>query len=257
MKHNFMQNKYAICILPVAHVRLLPDHRDELTTQYLFGEQGSIIEEQNGWLLLQHNFDGYIGWCRNNQFIITEELLAEKNMFAGEWINEIFINNKKMMLPYGSNLSLLNTSKQQFEIKYDGKIINVNDAVVNEQLIKDTSGIFLNTSYLWGGKSIFGIDCSGYVQTVFKMLNIPLLRDAKLQVNQGEAMGFLQEAQCGDLAFFDEEGEIMHVGILLNDHEIIHASGNVRVDKIDSQGIVNTDTGKRTHQLRIIKRVII
>lgn len=257
MKHNCMQNKYAICILPVAHVRLLPDHRDELTSQYIFGEQGTIVEEQNGWLLLQHQFDGYIGWCRSNQFFITGELLAEKNMFAGQWVNEIFVNNKKMMIPFGSNLSLLNSSKEQVEIKYDGTIINANDAVINAELIKNISGIFLNTTYLWGGKSIFGIDCSGYVQTVFKMLNIPLLRDAKLQVNQGEAMGFLQEAQCGDLAFFDEDGEIMHVGILLNDHEIIHASGNVRIDKIDSQGIVNTDTGKRTHQLRIIKRVIV
>ncbi|MEO7043697.1 MAG: C40 family peptidase, partial [Ferruginibacter sp.] len=185
------------------------------------------------------------------------ELLAEKNMFAGEWVNEIFVNSKKMMIPYGSNLSLISSAKDEILLKYDGKIINTNDAVINEERIKEISGLFLNTSYLWGGKSIFGIDCSGYVQTVFKMLNIPLLRDARLQVNQGEAIGFLQEAECGDLAFFDEEGEIMHVGILLNDHEIIHSSGNVRVDKIDSQGIVNTDTGKRTHQLRIIKRVII
>jgi cell wall-associated NlpC family hydrolase len=114
---------------------------------------------------------------------------------------------------------------------------------------------FLNTPYLWGGRSVFGVDCSGFTQMVFRFFNIPLLRDAYLQASQGEVIGFLQEARCGDLAFFDNaEGRITHVGILLNAHEIIHSSGQVRIDKIDNAGIVNTDSGARTHQLRIIKR---
>ena len=253
-----MQMKYAVCILPLAHVRLLPDHRDELTSQYVFGEYGIIMEEnKNGWLLLQHSYDGYIGWCRSNQFLLTEEPIVTNNNFTAEWMNEIWVNDKKMILPFASNLSLLQSNISGFKLNYSGKILNAETTIADAQNIQWISSLFLNTTYLWGGKSIFGIDCSGYVQTVFKMMSIPLLRDAKLQVNQGEAIGFLQEALCGDLAFFDEEGEIMHVGILLNDHEIIHASGNVRIDKIDAQGIVNTDTGKRTHQLRIIKRVIL
>ncbi|MBS1496341.1 MAG: C40 family peptidase [Bacteroidetes bacterium] len=252
-----MQYKYAICKLPIAQVRLLPDHRDELTSQYLFGEQGTIMEEQNGWILLQQHFDGYIGWCRSNQFFITTELPEEKNIYTGEWVNSIMINNQKMMVPYGSNLSLANASYNGMDVKYEGVVIDAANATIDEENIKRISSLFLNTTYLWGGKSVFGIDCSGYVQTVFKMLNIALLRDAKLQVGQGEAIGFLQEARCGDLAFFDEADEIMHVGILLNDHEIIHSSGNVRIDKIDAQGIINTDTGRRTHRLRVIKRVIV
>jgi cell wall-associated NlpC family hydrolase len=108
---------------------------------------------------------------------------------------------------------------------------------------------------LWGGRSVFGIDCSGFAQAVYEFLNIALLRDAKLQALHGEVVNFLQEARCGDLAFFDDEtGEIIHVGILINEKEIIHASGKVRIDKIDNEGIVNTDTGERTHRLRIIKR---
>src|SRR6201994_2197792 len=104
---------------------------------------------------------------------------------------------------------------------------------------------------------MFGLDCSGFTQTVFKFLNIPILRDAYLQATQGEAVGFLEETKTGDLAFFDnEEGRITHVGILMNAHEIIHASGKVRIDKIDKMGIVRSNDGQRTHHLRVIKRVL-
>jgi cell wall-associated NlpC family hydrolase len=235
----------------------LPDHRDELTSQYLFGECGTVIEEnKQGWLLLQSNYDGYIGWCRSNQFYLSDTEPKENNKFTADWINEIIINEQKMIVPFGSNLLLLNADIPNISVTYSGNIIDAETTVADELNINKIAKLFLNTTYLWGGKSIFGIDCSGYVQTVFKMMNICLLRDAKLQVNQGAAVGFLQEAQCGDLAFFDEAGEIMHVGILLNDHQIIHASGNVRIDKIDTQGIIHTGTGKRTHSLRVIKRVI-
>lgn len=114
---------------------------------------------------------------------------------------------------------------------------------------------YLDTSYLWGGKTKCGIDCSGFCQQVYKRVGIKLPRDAYQQAGLGEVVGFLLEVQEGDLAFFDnEEGKITHVGIMLGPDEIIHSSGKVRIDKIDSQGIINSETGARTHQLRIIKR---
>jgi cell wall-associated NlpC family hydrolase len=117
--------------------------------------------------------------------------------------------------------------------------------------------LFLNSAYLWGGRSIFGVDCSGFCQTVFRFIGIPLLRDAYQQASQGEAIGFLEETKLGDLAFFDnEEGRITHVGMLLDQDTIIHASGRVRMDTIDHLGIVNVDTGLHTHKLRIIKRML-
>lgn len=104
---------------------------------------------------------------------------------------------------------------------------------------------------------MFGVDCSGFCQMVYRFCNVHLLRDAYQQATQGEVVGFLQEARCGDLAFFDnEEGRITHVGILLNDNEIIHSSVKVRIDSIDNMGIINRDTRQRTHKLRIIKRMI-
>ena len=116
--------------------------------------------------------------------------------------------------------------------------------------------LFLNSPYLWGGKSSFGVDCSGFTQQVFKLMGIGLPRDAYQQVSTGETVDFLQLACCGDLAFFDNEnGDITHVGILLSSNSIIHASGYVRIDTIDHLGIINILTGKRTHNLRIIKRM--
>ena len=114
---------------------------------------------------------------------------------------------------------------------------------------------YLDVPYLWGGKSRCGIDCSGFSQQVYKQFGIKLPRDAYQQAEQGEVVGFLLEVQPGDLAFFDnEEGRITHVGIMLSHDQIIHASGKVRIDKIDNQGIINSETGLRTHRLRIIKR---
>ncbi len=114
---------------------------------------------------------------------------------------------------------------------------------------------FLNAPYLWGGRTPWGIDCSGLTQQVYKHFGMPLLRDASQQATQGETVNFLAEAKPGDLAFFDNaEGRIIHVGILLSPEEIIHASGRVKIDRIDNEGIYSEELGKRTHQLRIIKR---
>lgn len=125
----------------------------------------------------------------------------------------------------------------------------------NAENLNQVARRYLDVPYLWGGKSLFGIDCSGFCQQVFRQFGIKLPRDAYQQAEHGEVVGFLQEVVCGDLAFFDnEEGRITHVGMMLNIHEIIHSSGKVRIDKIDHQGIINSETGVRTHQLRIIKR---
>jgi cell wall-associated NlpC family hydrolase len=142
-------------------------------------------------------------------------------------------------------------------IHYSGTVWDPAAAKHDAKTIRQLAFKFLNSSYLWGGRSVFGTDCSGFTQAVYAALNVALLRDARQQATQGELVGFLQQAHCGDLAFFDDdEGNIIHVGILLNATEIIHASGKVRIDKIDSQGIVDSDTGERTQKLRIIKRYV-
>lgn len=250
--------KYAICIVPVAHVRLTADHRAEMVTQLLFGESVKCLEiDGDGWIDAECLYDGYRGFCRLNQFVLMDKPIKNYHEYSGSWVEKILCNNVPMMIPYGSNLSIIKAGITGCKIEYEGKIIKARRKTLNEDSLHLVSSLFLNTAYLWGAKSVFAIDCSGFAQSVFKMFKIMLPRDANMQVHCGEAIGFLQEAKCGDLAFFDELGAITHVGILLNDHEIIHASGNVRIDKIDSQGIINTTTNRRTHQLRTIRRITI
>jgi len=248
---------YAVCKVPVAPLRLAADHRSEMMSQLLFGEYVMILQmEEEGWWLVECCFDGYKGFAKANQLLLVNEPALEQNEFAGAWINEIIWNQQVIRIPFGASLSLLETDLPGHNIAYNGSRYVAKPNTNVEQHLQFITHQFLNTAYLWGGKSVFGIDCSGFVQTVFKMLAHRLPRDANQQVAQGKVVGFLQEAVCGDLAFFDEAGEITHVGILLNDHSIIHASGQVRIDHIDHEGIVNATTGKRTHQLRIIKRII-
>lgn len=254
---------YAVCCVPVAPVRIDPDHRSEMVSQLLFGECCIItIVEKNGWVKIVNKTDAYTGWCWQQHFqeIDDTQYYLEENNLTADWVNEIDYNGHMMWVPFGSSLTAMkngNVFWRKNTVHYTGNVWDPAAAKQDTKTIKQLAYKFLNTTYLWGGKSVFGIDCSGLTQSVYKFLNVHLLRDAQQQATQGELVSFLQQARCGDLAFFDnEEGEIIHVGILLNAHEIIHAAGKVRIDKIDNEGIVDAETGKRTQRLRIIKRYI-
>lgn len=248
----------AICANPYSLIMMEPSHKCEITSQLVFGEMCEILEGDKKWVRVRCGYDSYEGWCLPSQLkmISQEQNVFNQNNLASDWLNEIVINGKKMMLPFGSYVPENEFSTlEDWKIEYKGKYWNKQEAVVSHHALRKIAFTYLNTTYVWGGKTIFGIDCSGFVQSVYKFFNIPILRDAKLQARQGMDVGFLQEAICGDLAFFDDEyGEIVHVGMLLNDHEIIHASGKVRIDAIDNEGIINSDTELRTHKLRVIKR---
>ncbi len=249
--------KYVVCMVPVAPVRSEPDHYYEMTNQILFGEQLLILEEtKEGWVKGQNQFDGYIGWVRVNQFLRMEEALPACSEYTADWVNEFYVGEQLLRIPFATNLALLKLENIQQRFNYEGKIWEASKQKVNLETINHLASYCMNTGYLWGGRSVYGIDCSGFVQTVFKMMNISLLRDAKDQATQGVEIPFLQAIATGDVAFFDDvEGKITHVGILLDQHTIVHASGNVRIDKIDTAGIIHSETGLRTHQLRIIKRM--
>ncbi|MEO9071114.1 MAG: NlpC/P60 family protein [Ginsengibacter sp.] len=253
--------QYTVCCVPVSPLRSEPSHKSEMVSQLLFGEKSTVIESGvDNWVKIVLKYDGYQGWCQISHLTeIDEDLYTkiDKDLTAG-WVNEIDYNGHYMHVPLGSSLSAFQNGKafwRKNSVQFKGEVWNPEEVKITPKLIRQLAYKFLNTSYLWGGKSVFGIDCSGFAQMTYKFINKQLPRDAWQQAEQGDVVNSLQEAHCGDLAFFDnEEGNIIHVGVLLNTQEIIHSSGKVRLDKIDTEGILNLETKQRTHKLHIIKR---
>ncbi len=255
--------RYGICNLSIIPVRLEPSDKVEMTSQILFGEHFKILEKQKKWSKIKLAFDNYEGWIDNNQYYeITEETYQDIDSsqinLAGELIDFITDENQYLIpIPLGATLPFYKNQELRIDrsiLKYDGTIFS---EVLDKELIIKTAFMYLNTPYLWGGKTPFGIDCSGFTQMVYKLCGYNLFRDAPQQATQGEALSFIEESEPGDLAFFDDkEGNIVHVGIIMKDNYIIHAHGKVRIDRLDHNGIYNVDFHKHTHKLRVIKKII-
>lgn len=254
---------YGICHLSIVPLRLEPTDTSEMVSQVLFGEHFTVLEKDKKWSKIKIHFDGYEGFIDNKQFKeIDQSLFDELSEAESYYSTEIldFITDQKNHLttvPIGSRLPFLKDGKFKIaeeEFTYDGSYYT---GKMKKSEIVHKAFLFLNTPYLWGGKTPFGIDCSGFTQLVYKLCGYSLLRDAKDQATQGEVLSFIEEAEPGDLAFFDnDEGVITHVGIIMQDYNIIHAHGKVRIDVLDHSGIYNTDTKMHTHKLRVIKKII-
>jgi len=254
---------YGICNLSIIPLRSETSESSEMISQVLFGEHFKVLEKRKNWSKIRLQFDGHEGYLDNKQFEeITEEqytVLSKSNsVLSGELID--FITDTKGNLSticIGSTLPFYSNKKIAFntsEFEYEGTIIN--KRLDKDYLIK-TAFMFLNAPYLWGGKTPFGIDCSGFTQMVYKLCGYQLFREANQQATQGEVLSFIEESEPGDLAFFDNhEGVITHVGIIMKDNYIIHAHGKVRIDRIDHSGIYNVDSKRHTHKLRVIKKII-
>lgn len=248
--------QYGICQLSIVSLRFEPSDKSELVSQVLYGEVFKVIEHRKKWSKIRLAFDKYEGWIDNKQFVFIEkdeydDIAKSKAILSTDLVE--FVEDASQHLypiPIGSSLNGLSLLNH----KHDGNTTSVVNP--KSELIK-TAFLYLNAPYLWGGKTPFGIDCSGFTQMVYKLNGHKLLRDASLQATQGEALSFIEESEPGDLAFFDNaEGDIVHVGIIMEDNYIIHAHGKVRIDRLDHSGIYNTEKNSHTHKLRVIKKII-
>ncbi len=245
----------AICTVPVAPLRMQPAHQSEMISQVLFGECLSVLEQTGEWCKVRGLYDGYEGWLTFHLITPTEistEVLDVKYI-ASDLINEISFSNQKFYIPMGASLPFFNESNSMlWDVRYiyNGKYKDIHE-IFNSARFRETLLQWLHAPYFWGGKTLMGVDCSGFVQTVFKVFGIRLKRDAWQQAEQGRAVDCLLHSQFGDLAFFKNKNErIVHVGILLNTHEIIHASGKVRIDTINGAGRSTKSRTERSGLLR-------
>lgn len=252
---------FGICNLAIIPLRFEPNDKSEIVSQVLFGEHFQVLEQQKQWSRIKMHFDDYEGWVDSKQYQAISESnfnqLSDEPIVLNSDLIEYITgpSNLLMPIPLGASVTFLtndtiNTSNFDFE----GTKIN---GIKDKKNLLSTAFLYLNAPYLWGGKTAFGIDCSGFTQMVYKLNGYKLLRDASQQAGQGEALSFIEESEPGDLAFFDnDEGNIIHVGIIMENNYIIHASGKVRIDRLDHLGIYNPEIDKHTHKLRVIKKII-
>lgn len=257
---------YGLITHPLVPLRASNNERSEMISQLLFGEYVKILEKLEKWLYVENTTDGYTGWADAKMINPVSDSLFQQSIQqkADRLLHPYSIifntkTNESKLLPGGSIIYDLNGD----EFNIDGEVWSLidpdslADGNFDVHHILYTAKQYLNAPYLWGGKSVLGIDCSGLVQVVYCIGGYILPRDASQQVVQGELVDFLSESMPGDLAFFgSEEGCITHVGILIDNSTIIHASGWVKIESVDYQGIISSKTGEYTHQLRVIKRIV-
>jgi len=253
-----------ICPLSIVPVRAEASDRAELVSQWLFGETAQVLESTEGWSRLRFDHDGYEGWVDHKQIIpcLTPNFDPDLRVIDGNTI--VDLGERQIPLTYGAVLPFYadGTILWQNHRVHVQAVTNHRPLLERAELLELYLHPFLGAPYLWGGRTPWGVDCSGLVQMIFILMGIYLPRDAAQQAEEGDVVELLDLCEPGDLVFFDNaDGRIVHVGVVLtrnddDDLRVAHASGRVRIDRLDQQGIYSADEGRYTHKLRLVRRVL-
>lgn len=257
-----------VALHTVVPVRSEASETSEQLTQLLFAETCQLIEQQDRWLLIRNDADGQTGWCDRKMLTpLSEE--EESQYLSYDFSALVSVpmayavsEANHQTFPLTASTRLPNYKEGRFNLLgsrflIDPSMVAQQPLILDKDTFLNTTRFFLNIPYLWGGKNALGLDCSGFTQVVMSLFGVLLPRNASQQVHNGDEICFLSEARLGDLAFFShgQQTDISHVGILLDTETILHCSGRVKVEKIDNNGIISSETGEYTHWLRAIKRV--
>jgi hypothetical protein len=259
--------QYGICLLSVIAARREPSGTSEMVTQLLFGEHYAVSEIKDGWIKITTGREGYECWISEKQYKkLSDASFKKLSGNAGTCVVADLLhvirdhgNGNLFPISMGAILPFFKNGVVKFDgyhFEFDGRVTELEHKGNSSQILA-TAFQLLSAPYLWGGKNPLGIDCSGFTQVVYRVNGYSLPRDSQQQVELGVPLSFVEEAEPGDLAFFDnEEGKIVHVGIILDKEQIIHSSGSVRIDRYDHYGIFHNDRKKYSHHLRVIKRIL-
>jgi cell wall-associated NlpC family hydrolase len=266
LKQRAINMDFGFCNLSIIPCRKDPSDKSEMVSQLLFGEYFEVTEEYKSWVHIISGIDKYSGWIDRKQYKpVAKETYNGFKKHSSYYTSDLVgimtdvMSNTSFPIMLGSVLPFFKNKEIKFEnhhYTYEGNVIHPAGKPKRSKIVEDAF-MFLRAPYLWGGRTPLGIDCSGFTQMVYRLNGISIPRDAKLQAELGVTLDFPEEAQPGDLAFFDnEQGIITHTGIVLDNGQIIHSSGQVHIDKLDHLGIYNDVQGKYTHELRVLKRMI-
>ena len=257
----------ALSLHSVVPVRTEPREGAEQSTQMLFGELCTVLEQKPRWNRVKLNLDGQEGWVdekmitpmSDDEYCSYSEAFSSAALVVFPMAYAVSENNGQT-IPLTAGTRLTHYKDGRFEVlgvgfRIDPNMVRVQPYGMSQENLLQAVRFFLNIPYLWGGKNAMGMDCSGFTQTVMALFGKHLLRNASEQATQGEAVAELKEAQAGDLVFFDHgDGKISHVGIVIDPKRVIHCSGRVKVEKLDETGIFSAEKGEYTHHLVAIRR---
>ena len=240
-----------MCILPVIPMRKRKSDTSEMINQILFGESFKVLKKQKNWSYVELFHDQYQGWIDNSQYIITKKNTRDF-IISNKKYSNIKIKSINQTLLIGSFIPQNKQLRKEINLEENLLFCHIKPFDI---WFKKIAKKYLNTPYLWGGRTPIGIDCSGYTQMVYRFFNTQLPRDAHQQEKEGMELQNIKHVKVGDLAFFERNKAITHVGIIIGKNKIIHASGKVRIDLIDKKGIFNIDSKSYSHKLKSLKRV--